>query len=295
MKSIDRVIAVGASMGGLEAFKELVGSLDMNLPISVLLVQHSTENVKSHLPLILSKITTCPVQIAKHRVELLPGHIYVAPNNRHLLVEDNKIILGYGTRENGSRPSINNLFRSVASAYREKAIGIVLTGLLYDGGQGLKTIKEMGGTTIVQDPNEALFKDMPLNAIKNCEIDYISRVKDMASLVRVELNRPIKTSRQAVPKEIEKQIGLAKKQIGGDLKTHVLNQYISSDYTVTDSLYSILQMMQERTNMLENLSQSELLKGRTKMARAHFDKASECRLHTENLRKHLQQLIDKAS
>jgi two-component system chemotaxis response regulator CheB len=109
--------------------------------------------------------------------------IYVAPPDHHLVLNDGKIILDHGPRQNGFRPSIDPLFRSAARQYRERTIGILLSGLLDDGVFGMQEIKQRGGITIAQDPEEALFNSLPLAAINYGVVDYILPVRKISEII----------------------------------------------------------------------------------------------------------------
>lgn len=292
---LQRIITIGASMGGLAAISQLVKSLPDDLPAAVFIVQHMSANSIPQLPFLLSKITSLKVKLAEDGESIQAGTIYVSVNDKHLIVEQNKIVLGDGIMENRSRPSINNLFRSAAAAYKQRTIGILMTGYLYDGANGLEAIKELGGVTIVQDPAEAEYDQMPLNAIKNAEIDYIVPVDKMASLLKELVNKEVDDGDYNVSTTILKQIEIASRKITSESEHSIIHEFRTNSVSIDDSLVSILQIMQERSIMLENMAESELLKENKHMARIYFNRASECRLHTENLKKHLQQRMVKAS
>lgn len=192
--------------------------------------------------------------------------------------------------ENGSRPSINTLFRSAAVAHRHRTIGILLTGLLSDGTRGLRAIQECGGTTIVQDPQEAPYPDMPNNAIGKGVADYISEVDEMGTLINILLKKP-PTVAGKPSANLRKQVEIAKTpvmQVSSHQEDHLNHQApATEDADVEGSLWSVLQFMQERTNMLENLVVGEEIKGRPRMADNFRRKAEESRIHTENMRSHL--------
>jgi two-component system chemotaxis response regulator CheB len=112
-----------------------------------------------------------------------PGHIYVAPPDRHVLLEAGKIVVRRGPKENRFRPSIDALFRSAAYVYGPRAIGVVLSGVLDDGTSGLWSIKRLGGVAIIQDPNDAVHPEMPQNVLEHVKVDYITRSADIGSLL----------------------------------------------------------------------------------------------------------------
>jgi two-component system chemotaxis response regulator CheB len=177
------VVVAGASAGGVEALVELVRSLPEDFPHSVLVVLHVAPTGTSVLPAILSRACRLPVGAPADGDELRPGHVYVAPPDSHLVVEDSHLRLSQAPRENGHRPAIDPTMRTAASAYDGGTIGIVLSGSRDDGTAGLMAIKASGGTAIVQDPEEALYPAMPLSAIAHVEADAILPIGAMASWI----------------------------------------------------------------------------------------------------------------
>jgi two-component system chemotaxis response regulator CheB len=178
-----RIVAVGASAGGVESLCALVGSLPADLNSALFVVLHIPPNFVSNLPGILSAKGPLP---AVHPVDgdnISPGRIYIAPPDHHLLVEDDHVLVTRGPKENRFRPSVDALFRSAAYNYGPRAIGIVLSGALDDGTSGLWSIKRMGGITITQDPLEAAFDSMPASALSQVEIDHCVSVHEMPSLL----------------------------------------------------------------------------------------------------------------
>jgi two-component system chemotaxis response regulator CheB len=170
---------------------KLSRSLPENFPAAVCVVLHVPPLRSSVLPMLLDRAKRLPAAYGVDGESIVPGRIYVAPPDRHLLVEGNQICLGLGPRENGSRPAIDPLFRSVALAYGDRAIGVVLSGALYDGTSGLVAIKARGGITIVQDPDEAPCPSMPRNALENARIDHVVRTADLAGLLETLVAEPL--------------------------------------------------------------------------------------------------------
>jgi two-component system chemotaxis response regulator CheB len=166
------VIAVGASAGGVEALKQLVEGLPPDLPFPVLVTLHMAAGSPSVLAAILDRSGPLPAAQAVDGEHLRSGRIYVAVPDRHLLVEDHRVVVSRGPTEDGFRPAINPLLRSAAVAYGPRAIGVLLSGVLDDGVLGLAAIRSRGGVTVVQDPDDALFPDMPRNAIAAQTVDH---------------------------------------------------------------------------------------------------------------------------
>ena len=177
------VVVVGASAGGVEALVALVGSLPANFPYPILVVLHVSPAGTSVLPAILARAGRLHVASATDGEPLRPGHVYVAPPDSHLLVEDARVRLSQAPRENGHRPAIDPTMRTAAATYDRATIGIVLSGSRDDGTAGLIAIKARGGTAIVQDPDEALYPAMPRSAIEHLTPDAVLPIAAMAAWI----------------------------------------------------------------------------------------------------------------
>ncbi|HEX7277294.1 MAG TPA: chemotaxis protein CheB, partial [Acidimicrobiales bacterium] len=144
-----RVVALGASAGGVEALSIVVGGLPRDLPAAVLVVLHVAPWGTSVLPDILARRGALPACHAVDGQPILAGHVYVAPPDRHLTVEAGTLRLTGGPKENGCRPAVDTLFRSAAAAYGAGVVAVVLSGSLSDGTAGLVAVRQRGGVTIV--------------------------------------------------------------------------------------------------------------------------------------------------
>src|SRR5437588_6269412 len=163
------VIVIGASAGGVEALMALTGTLPRDLPAAVFVVLHIPAQSPSLLPSILSRVGSLKVVHATDGAKIEHGCIYVAPPDHHILLERGKVRVVRGPKENRHRPAVDPLFRSAALAYGPRVVGVILTGSLDDGTAGLLAVKRRGGIAVVQDPNEALYSSMPLNALTHVE------------------------------------------------------------------------------------------------------------------------------
>jgi two-component system chemotaxis response regulator CheB len=181
-----RLVAVGASAGGVEALTRLVSGLPRDFAAALLVVVHVTPSGTSVLPAILSRAGRLRAVHAEDGMEIGPGRIFVAPPDRHVLVEEGRLRLSHGARENGHRPAIDPLFRSAAHVFEDRTIGVVLSGTRDDGTAGLIEIRRRGGIGVVQDPADALFPSMPESAIARAEPDHVLDVPGIARLL-VEL------------------------------------------------------------------------------------------------------------
>jgi two-component system, chemotaxis family, protein-glutamate methylesterase/glutaminase len=177
------IIVIGASAGGLDALKKLIGGLPENLQASVFIVWHISPYVTGILPDVLNKHTSFYVSHPVDGEKIKSGRIYVAPPDHHLIVEPEQIRVTKGPKENRFRPAIDPLFRSAAYSYDRRVIGIVLTGALDDGTAGLWTIKHRGGTAIVQDPADAEVPSMPESALREVDVDYCVPIAEMPELI----------------------------------------------------------------------------------------------------------------
>jgi two-component system chemotaxis response regulator CheB len=203
MKKKSDIIVIGASAGGIEALKQIVAELKPDLPAALFVTLHLSPRSVSQLPEILSSCGPLPASHPINGSPIQHGHIYVAPPDRHLLLYPDRIELSTGPKENRHRPAINVMFRSAAIAYGLRVIGMVLTGSLDDGTAGLWEIKQRGGKTIVQDPKDALFPDMPRNALEQVPIDHVMPLRGLASLITDIVGQPVllqdNTKREVMP------------------------------------------------------------------------------------------------
>lgn len=165
-------IVIGASAGGLQPLREVVAQLPADLPAPVFVVMHLPANHKSYLPEILGNTGPLPALHPEDHTRIEAGFIYVALPDHHLLIDNGFIAVKRGPKENGFRPSVDALFRSAAYSYGPGAIGVVLSGALHDGASGLWSIKRMGGTAIVQEPDQALYPSMPRSALEYIDADH---------------------------------------------------------------------------------------------------------------------------
>jgi len=185
------IIAIGASAGGLRALEKILEHLPENLEAPVVVVQHLDPRHRSLMAKILSRHTKAQVKQAEEGEALEAGKIYIAPPNRHLLINrDRTISLSQSELVHFVRPSADLLFESVAATYKDRAIAVILTGTGSDGAMGIQAIKKMGGTTIAQDEQSSEFYGMPSSAIRTGKVDFILPLSEigpaLVTLVRGE-------------------------------------------------------------------------------------------------------------
>ena len=176
------VVAMAASAGGLTALNKILAAMPADFPAAILVVQHLDPRHRSLMAEILSRRTPLKIQEAKEGDVLQPGTVYIAPPNRHLLVNaDGTLSLTQSELVHFVRPSADLLFDSVAAVYKDRAIAVVLTGTGSDGAMGVQAIKKMGGTVVAQDEKSAEFSGMPVAAIHTGNVDFILPLEEIPS------------------------------------------------------------------------------------------------------------------
>jgi two-component system, chemotaxis family, CheB/CheR fusion protein len=192
------VVGVGASAGGLEAFKRLLKAIPESSGMAYILVQHLEPNHESMLPEILQKNTQIPVEEITDNVHVEPNHIYIIPSNKLLTADDGRLRLKPRPRHKKSLP-VDVFFKSLAEVHGSHAIGVVLSGTASDGTQGLKAIKDRGGLTFAQELGSAAFRGMPQNAIDAGVVDFILTPEE----IPVQIARSTGGFKEAPPESAE--------------------------------------------------------------------------------------------
>jgi len=322
------VIVLGASMGGIEALSCLVEGLDPGLPAALLVVQHTSTESPGMLAQILNGRGPLPAVHAENGMPLRPGHIYVAPPNRHLLVREDQMRVVFGPRENRTRPAIDPLFRTAAVNLRSRVVGVVLTGLLGDGAAGLLAIHRCGGLALVQDPEDAAHPDMPLNALQAVPTARRVPLAELPTLLARIVREPAPEP-PPVPEALRIEVRLTERAMATDdwnqipgsptrytcpecqgaiqrieedglvrFRCRVGHAYSPDDLlgakakTVEDTLWVALQTLEERAQMLENMAQDDRLRGWHRSPGGREQRARETRMHAERLRELLSGLPD---
>jgi two-component system chemotaxis response regulator CheB len=176
------VVAIAASAGGLNAINVVLSNLPASFPAAIVVVQHLDPRHRSLMAEILSRNTSLVVKQAIDGEMMLPGKVYIAPPDRHLLVNaDGTLALSQSELVHFVRPSADLLFESVAASHKERSIAVVLTGTGSDGSMGVQAIKKMGGTVICQDVANAEFNGMPLAAMQTKCVDFSLPLDEIAA------------------------------------------------------------------------------------------------------------------
>ncbi|MDB5800522.1 MAG: chemotaxis protein CheB [Rhodocyclales bacterium] len=182
--AIDAIV-IGTSAGGVEALSVLLPALPATLRAAVFIVMHLPRERPSLLAEIFRAKCACPVSEAQDKEPVLPGSVYFAPPDYHLLIDKGPhLALSTDELVNYSRPAIDVLFESAADIYRERLLGIILTGANQDGAAGLKAVHRLGGTALVQRPDSAQASLMPQSAIAQCPTAHVLSLEQMADLLR---------------------------------------------------------------------------------------------------------------
>lgn len=316
------IVVIGASAGGLNALSEMVQHLQKGLDAAYCIVLHlSRKGIGDFIVHRLSQVTGLPCSMAENGAAIKKDHIYIARPNQHMLVKDNKFLLGAGPEENRFRPSIDVLFRSAAVAYSSHSIGIILSGLLDDGTSGMWAIKRSGGSCIVQDPNEAEYPDMPLSVINNMAVDEVATLAEIGSLI-AKLLKKKKGRKKAVPPDVKAESKIAEQtavgiddvmkldveqslfacpDCGGGLweaKNDIVKRYrchIGHAYTERDlvlkqaqaagtTLWVALRMMEERKHLLKKMEGEYKQKGYKSLSANNAEKQLEMATHIDKLK-----------
>ena len=182
-RSAERLIAIGASAGGVEALTRLVAELPADLPAAVVVVLHLPPNLPSLLAHILARAGPLPAMEARDGDLLQPGRILVAAPGHHLVVQDGRARLLDAAPVNRVKPAIDPLLQSGAREYGPRLVAVILTGTLHDGSAGLIAVRQAGGVAVVQDPNDGEHPEMPRSALHAAGADHCVPLKEMAPLL----------------------------------------------------------------------------------------------------------------
>lgn len=175
-----KAVIIGGSAGSFQVVTRILSSLPPHFPLPVLLCLHRLKHVRSGFVEALSIKASIPIVEPFDKDHLKPGRAYLAPANYHMFIElGNRIALSTEEQVNHSRPSIDLSFITAAQVYREKLIGIILSGANKDGAYGLKKIKDLGGVAIVQDPEECQVRTMTETSLKLTKVDHVLKTTEI--------------------------------------------------------------------------------------------------------------------
>src|SRR5215213_11781736 len=314
------MVVIGTSAGGIRALEELMMQLKPEMDAAFFVVLHlSRKGVGDVLFQRLQQHCALSCKVPANNEAVKRSNVYLAPPDNHLLLDKGTIVIGKGAPENRWRPSINNLFRSAAANYNSRVIGIILTGLLDDGTAGMAAVKRSGGITIVQNPNEADYPDMPVSVLQNIDVDYVESLSNMGELLS-EIIAHTTPAPVEVPYDIVQETTIDKRvstrvddlslfeksdfncpDCGGGLyitqkehpthfRCHVGHSYTEKDLlfriseVMENTIWTALRMMEERRALLLRLATRDKERGYNSTANIHFEKGKELEQHIDNLK-----------
>jgi two-component system chemotaxis response regulator CheB len=285
------LVVIGASAGGVETLKRVVARLPGDLPAAVCVVLHLAPASPSALADILGRAGPLPCRTAEPEQPLEDGQIIVAPPDRHLVVDGNCLRLTIGPRENNHRPAIDVLFRSAALSHGANVIGVVLSGTRDDGTAGLALIKQHGGLAVVQDPDDALYPDMPRNALMHVSVDAVVPSAHLGAAIGAMVNGGKTTFENLEPggpdPDPPGEVTLICPECGGVLsergaagttqwECHVGHRYSPQTLfelqgnAVEAALWTAVRELSDRSRMLHRMARQAGARGQTSLA-ARFD------------------------
>jgi two-component system chemotaxis response regulator CheB len=277
------LIVIGASLGGLDALAIVLREVSPSLPAAILAVIHIGPG-ESKLPQYFTGRSALPVAYGRDREPIVASRAYLAPPDRHLMVEDGRVHLSTGPKENHTRPAVDPLFRSAAEAAGPLVIGVILTGYLTDGTAGLWEVKRRGGTAIVQDPDEAQVRSMPESALRHVSVDYRLKLRDIGRLLNRLAEEAAAKALEIAPRQGEPIMGYTEGQpialtcpdCGGAMRKEAKGSYtqfhchightfgalefVQAQFEVLDtSLQTSIRLLNERREMcLESAEEARL-------------------------------------
>ena len=319
-----RVFVIGASSGGYRAIKEIFAEIPRGLNAAFMVVLHSAFNATNTFTSFLNKNIDLDVFEAEHEMEIKPDTVILAKPNNHLFITKSRILLSKGPRENLFRPSIDVLFRSAAVAYQNQCVGILLTGRLNDGTNGLDAIQKCGGLTVIENPETAEFNGMPLFAKEAIDIDYEVNLEDMAKTIKeiAALDLPPKKevphsivreneiamrikSQISLEDELGTQVPISCASCGGPLwemkngvskryRCHVGHAFTqeallkSQDASIEEALWVSIRTLEEKRTLMKSMLKEYEKKGLKQLMKSNASKIKEISDHIENIRTVLQ-------
>ena len=316
------IIVIGGSAGGLEAMRAITSDLPDDIPAAVFVVIHGPASSPGLLPEIFNYRSALPAAHARDGEPIIPGRIYVAPPDHHLLLEPGRVRISRGPKENRFRPAVDPLFRSAALAYGPRVVGVILSGWLDDGAAGLWAVKQLGGVAIVQDPLEAIAPSMPTSAMQQTRVDHRLPAADIApALARWAIEPAAVAGPFPVPSglEVEARIAMDDKALdqgvtdiaepslyacpechgvlmrvkgGGGLRyrCHTGHSYTADSLlaemteVIEGTLWAAVRSIQESTILMEHLASHAREAGRADIAARYVRKAAEARERAEAVR-----------
>jgi two-component system, chemotaxis family, protein-glutamate methylesterase/glutaminase len=314
------LIVIGGSTGAAVPLRTILGGLPEDLPASVVVVIHVAAGGTGFHAFAKSAVKGLLVHRAEDGMPLALGAVYLAQPGRHLLIEDGKLRLGHGPRENLSRPAIDPLFRSAAISHGPRAIGVILSGLMNDGAAGLAALKRCGGAALVHAPKDAEAPEMPLSALEATQVDLSAAAVDLAPAILRCLSEPVSAPGDS-PADIRMEVEIAagvplgsdrlaeyadpvaltcpdcggvlsqlkdghplrfRCQVGHAFTDRALFERQESE--VDEAMRVALRIVEERAELVGRMGRDATRAGRRSLARMYEERAEEYRGHAGTLR-----------
>ena len=318
-----KVIAIGGSAGSLDTILNIIANSFLNNNIFYIVVLHRKSDNDSLLAGLFSSRTKFKVKEVEDKDSISPGYIYIAPPDYHMLIQDGRIRITRGPKENRFRPAVDPLFRSAAYSYGNRVIGVILSGALDDGTAGLWTVKHYGGIAIVQNPMDAEVPSMPENAIRVVNIDHSVGVPELPALLVRLSKEPVSENVNVMQDEqTKREIEIAAEESA--LQKNILSFGVLSPFTcpechgvlsrlqndniiryrchtghaytvdalmaaltekIEDSLYNAIRAMDESVMLLNHLGDHYAEANQPKLAALYFKTAKEAYERSQPVRK----------
>lgn len=324
MKTVERdIIVIGASAGGSQAIPRLIAQFTPDIAAAVFVVMHTDSLVsENYLSDLIKKAGFEHCKTAEDGDLIRYGWVFVAPPDHHLMLSKDKMLVVRGPKDNGFRPSIDVLFRSAAATFDSHVIGVVLTGMLDDGTAGLDAINRSGGTSVVQEPSDAAYPDMPLNAINLISDTNTSPIDEMGAMIMKLMEDSV--LEQRIPDDIQReadieqryttnidmtekfgqQIPVSCPDCGGSLwkvgnspvnryRCHTGHTYTEDGLlrgqskALEETLWVSLRILEERQHLIKKFMDQMTESGRNRMARDYEERLRVVNLHIARIRETL--------
>jgi len=230
---IDNLIVIGASAGGHHALEEILRGVSADIPAALVIILHGQESQTNNLGRWLARFARIPIHTVVDRERLSNGAAFLAPIGKALRLARGMVHVDTTHRATHPTITINRLFESAAKEYGERVIGVVLTGLLRDGTAGLKAVHDAGGLTVVQNPEEAEYGEMPANAMRDLPVTFCLSLSDIGPALDLLARRhaQLETGVALSIRTLEERIALLVSFIGQSNKNEETQKFLVQELT----------------------------------------------------------------
>lgn len=314
------LVVIGGSAGSVGPLRAILSSIPPDFPAVIVVVLHVPSDSTGIFNTVAAASASLPVHAAKDGMMLERGNIYLGVPNFHLIIQDGILRLGSGPRENLVRPAIDPLFRSAAASHGPRAIGVVLSGMLNDGADGLRAIKRCAGIALVQSPSDSAASEMPLAALEATSVDLSTEAEHLGAAILRHVNEKVEPGAKVdhdilveieialgsrynslLAAEISRPVPLTCPDCGGVLsqvntarplrfRCQVGHSYTSKtllhakEGSVDEAVRVALRIVEERAELVGRMGKDASEAGRTGMAEMYEGRAAEYRRYADTLR-----------